>query len=146
MAFLCMAHSLHFALALALAPAQPQPAQIRHSPHRGLLNASSSNDSQCCSHLQSIGFSSPVPVVIIDSSGQDIPYHKDTDVKLCTCTPPDAIGMNIKDYDGVAQAAVRGTSSANFTKKSFKIQLMDGAGSSTKFPFLGMPKDDDWIL
>lgn len=135
---ICMAQC-----ALAL----PTPSHIQYpSSNRRLLNSSSTTDQQCCSRLASIGFTSPVPVVILDSSGQTIPYHKDTDVKLCTCSPSGATGAAIKDYDGVAQAAIRGTSSANFTKKSFKVQLMDGTGSSNKFPFLGMPKDDDWIL
>ncbi|KAL4447270.1 hypothetical protein ABPG77_007303 [Micractinium sp. CCAP 211/92] len=53
---------------------------------------------------------------------------------------------SVKDYDGLAEAAVRGSTSANATKKSFKLDLQKADGSKDKFPFLGMPKDDQWIL
>lgn len=36
--------------------------------------------------------------------------------------------------------------SANATKKSFKLDLQKADGSKDKFPLLGMPKDDQWIL
>ncbi|GAB4816688.1 hypothetical protein N2152v2_003734 [Parachlorella kessleri] len=53
---------------------------------------------------------------------------------------------NFSDYEGLAAAAVRGTTSANFTKKSFAVDLKMPDGSARTFPLLGMPEDDEWIL
>ncbi|PSC71257.1 spore coat isoform A [Micractinium conductrix] len=52
------------------------------------------------------------------------------------------------DYDGLADAKVRGSTSATATKKSFDVQLQSRtqAGKKEKFGLLGMPADSDWIL
>jgi len=109
--------------------------------HRALLQ--SSNASACCSKLDAIGFSSPVPVVILDSSGQDIPHKVDTEITLCTCSPQNS---NIQDYSGPVRAAGRGSSSAFFDKKSYKFKTLGADGKGTDVPILEMPEDDDWIL
>ena len=112
-------------------------AQNVAAPLRSLLDQAPSD---CCSKLAAFGFTSTLPVVVIDSSARQIPYHEDTNITLCTCS-------KFKDYSGIAQAAIRGTSSANFTKKSFKVTTLNATdGKGLKFPFLGMPEDDDWIL
>lgn len=79
---------------------------------RELTQASTNND--CCAKLAAINFQSNLPVVIIDSLGAPVAHKVDTKVEVCTCRPA---GASYQDYSGLAIAAGRGTSSANFTKK-----------------------------
>lgn len=110
---------------------------------RSLLQAD--NSSSCCSRLSAIGFSSKLPVVIIDSHGENVPHHVEKKISLCTCS--NALDP-IQEYQGIAMAKGRGTSSANFTKKSFQLNLISekNQSKSENFPFLGMPKESDFIL
>lgn len=39
----------------------------------------------CCQRLAAIGFTSNLPVVVLDSSSQAITFHVDTPLQLCTC-------------------------------------------------------------
>ncbi|KAH7616560.1 hypothetical protein Ndes2526B_g08649 [Nannochloris sp. 'desiccata'] len=139
---LCLLTLLSVVLALRLPSLVVAQANSLHpNTHRALLQ--SSNGSTCCSRLEAIGFSSPLPVVIFDSSGQLIPHKVDTEITLCTCSPQDS---NIQDYSGPARAAGRGSSSAKFDKKSYKLKTLGPDGNGLDFPLLGMPEDDDWIL
>lgn len=142
----CLGAALLLALLLLAPPASGDSLRRRltQSNQDGATapssNGGASND--CCARLAAAGFTSELPVVVIDSGGKPIARKEDTDVKLCTCNS----GASFQDYLGPATAAVRGTSSANFTKKSFKVALKSAAGGKATFPFLGMPEDDDWIL
>lgn len=99
---------------------------------------------QCCAELEAIGFTSNLPVVVIESlQGTEIKFHEEQEVKFCTCSPTDA---GWEDYFGYAGAAVRGSSSADFEKKSFKVELHDEEGADIDFELLGMPKEEDFIL
>ena len=92
-------------------PAASSPAAERAaSPATG---GSSSGGGACCQRLFGIGFHSNLPVVLLDSAGEGFLYHIDTPVEICTCNS----GQGFADYEGVATAAVRGASSATFTKK-----------------------------
>ena len=103
----------------------------------------SDNATECCAALAAIGFSSTLPVVVINTAGKPIPHKVDTRVQVCTCSA----GGGIDDYSGAATAAGRGTSSSNNTKKSYKLELLtDDGGGKRSFPLLGMPEDADWIL
>jgi len=98
---------------------------------------------ECCAALQAIGFSSNLPVIIIESiSGTAIEYKVDQEVKLCTCSPP---GSNSTDYKGYAEAAGRGNSSKDFVKTQYKLELHDSDGEGVDFKFLGFPKEEDFI-
>jgi hypothetical protein len=102
----------------------------------------------CCSKLEDIGFSSNLPVVIIESvSGTEIKYDEYQEVNLCTCTPAAlAAEKNIEDYNGKAEAAGRGNSSADFEKTQFKIKLQDESGEKLSHPFLGFDSERRFIL
>jgi hypothetical protein len=110
-----------------------------------------SSKSSCCAKLDAINFSSNLPVIIIESiSGTEILYDEYQEVALCTCTPAGlAAEKDIEDYDGRAEIAGRGNSSADFEKTQFKIKLQDANGEKKNFPFLvrllidGNDDDDD---
>lgn len=123
-------------------PTLAQAANVYPAPLRTLLQSTNS-PGDCCARLEAIGFKSSLLVIILDSAGKPIPHHVDTKINLCTCSPQN---LNFQDYNGPAEAAGRGSSSANFTKKSYKFKTLGADGKGTDFPFLGMPEDDDWIL
>lgn len=108
-------------------------------------NASSSN---CCAKLETLNFSSNLPVVIIESlSGTEILYDEYQKVDLCTCTPAGlAAEKNITDYEGRAEIAGRGNSSADFEKTQFKIKLEDENGEKVNHPFMGFDSERKFIL
>jgi hypothetical protein len=116
---------------------------LQQDPRRALLQTTNATNGDCCARLQAIGFNSPLPVIILDSVGQNIPHKEDVKINICTCSPQN---LNFQDYSGPADAAGRGTSSANFTKKSYKFKTLGADGKPVKFPIFGMPEDDDWIL
>src|SRR4030095_12875554 len=41
---------------------------------------------------------------------------------------------------------VRGSSSSGFAKKSYSVELRDGAGDDAPASLLGMPSESDWVL
>lgn len=93
--------------------------------------------------------SSNLPIVIIDTYGQEIP----DDPKLM-------VGMKIIDnasgernyltdtpvHDGFAGIELRGSSSQQFPKKSFGFETWDSNGEELDVSLLGMPEETDWIL
>jgi subtilisin-like proprotein convertase family protein len=49
-------------------------------------------------------------------------------------------------YNAKADINIRGSSSANFEKKSYSIQTMDMSGNKLNGPILGMPVESDWDI
>ncbi|EFN58239.1 hypothetical protein CHLNCDRAFT_142143 [Chlorella variabilis] len=109
------------ALVPAVAPLPP-PASEAAAPATG----------SCCQQLAAIGFSSNLPIVVLDTAGKKLEQKNvDVPLQLCTCSP----------------------ASASATKKSFDVKLLKEGGKKNatgtqknEFPFLGMPADSDWVL
>eukprot|EP01025_Chloroclados_australasicus_P009537 TRINITY_DN1364_c0_g1_i2.p1 TRINITY_DN1364_c0_g1~~TRINITY_DN1364_c0_g1_i2.p1 ORF type:complete len:851 (-),score=112.54 TRINITY_DN1364_c0_g1_i2:1379-3931(-) len=120
------------------------------------------NRHACCQMLEKIGFSSNLPVMVIDTFGQQL-FHK-TDLsdeqwqvvidtidpsggvlkspsQLCTCS-------EYEDYDGWAGVQYRGqTSFREFDKKGLGFELRESDNQTNRnFPLLGLPKENDWVL
>lgn len=68
----------------------------------------------CCQGLAAIGFTSTLPVVVLDTDGKNI-TNKGGDVKVRACTCSE--GADFKEYLGTGVASVHGSSSALFDKK-----------------------------
>lgn len=102
----------------------------------------------CCAKIESIGFSSNLPVVIIESlSGTEILHDEYQVANLCSCTPSAlAAEKGIEDYEGKAEVAGRGNSSADFEKTQFKIKMQDENGNKLKFPFMGFDSERRFVL
>lgn len=93
--------------------------------------------------------SSNLPIVLIDTYGQQIPDD-----------PKILVGMKIIDngsgqrnfitdtpaYNGYAGIEIRGSSSQMFPKKSYGFETWDAQGEELKVSLLGMPEETDWIL
>lgn len=93
---------------------------------------------------------SHLPLVVINSSGQNIPNEPKLDVGFRVIdNGPGALnkpGDPGNRYDGYAGMEVRGQSSQMFPKKSYGLELRNLAGEEVKAPLLGMPEESDWVL
>ncbi|CAD7699440.1 unnamed protein product [Ostreobium quekettii] len=88
--------------------------------------------SDCCGLLAGIGFSSSLPVVIIDSGGQQIPDEPKIQSYACTCNAPGG------DVAGSVGIEIRGSTSArDFLKKSFAVEFRDEQGNDMDVTFMG---------
>lgn len=96
-------------------------------------------------------FRSALPIIVLNNRGAgEVPNNNlYQDVRI------HVIDRNTSGYASIsspttlslpAGAKIRGSSSANFPKKSYGIELRDESASSRNHPLLGMPASDDWAL
>jgi len=94
------------------------------------------------------GFSSNLPLVIIDSFGQSIPHEQKVPVSARFI---DAKGARSTlagpaDFAGRGDLNVRGRSSLRYPKHSYHLQTKDETHHPLNVALLGFPKESDWIL
>lgn len=124
------------------------PAKMRILFPALLLSANASLQSQPSSDWENLY--SDLPVVVIDTRGEEIP----DDPKITSWFKIIENGKGIKnnwkqngtDYDGYAGIELRGQSSQMFPKTSFTIELRKENGADTSAALLGMPAGEDWVL
>ena len=115
---------------------------------------------ELCTHL---------PIIRIDTQGQEIPGNPILDKNYeeigYTTTPNGESEILVKietvekdgewhyasseaDYSSSAYFRIRGNSSRNFSKKSYRIKLVSDENyeENQELPLLGMPADNDWAL
>ncbi len=93
-------------------------------------------------------FNSNLPLVIINTYGHGI--SENTWV-MATTRFIDTVGgystlMGNADYDGCAGVGLRGSSSLQFPKTPYKMELWDESGNAKKTSLLGLPAESDWVL
>jgi hypothetical protein len=96
--------------------------------------------------------STNLPLVIIETDQFGIPYNENVRTKVHIGiidngpgnlnTPSDIYNV----YDGFAALELRGQSSRDFPKQSYRFELMQSDTTDSSVSLLGMPKDNDWIL
>ncbi|HXG46445.1 MAG TPA: CotH kinase family protein [Methylomirabilota bacterium] len=94
------------------------------------------------------GFTSNLPLVILNPSGQFISRNRKTPVSARVI---DAAGgrsslLGPADFDGRGDANLRGFSSLRFPKRSYTFRVRDETGDKEDVSLLGLPKESDWIL
>lgn len=93
-------------------------------------------------------FSSNLPIIIINTSGTEIPDEPKlmSDFKIIN----NATGRNYLagpyEYEGKIGIEQRGSSSSQWDKKSYGFETWDNSGVSIDTMLLGMPSESDWIL
>lgn len=94
--------------------------------------------------------SSNLPLLLIDTNGEDIPDEPKIDALLgildngpgnlnLLTDPPNA-------YDGHIGIELRGSSSLYFAKKGYGMETRDADGDNNNVPLLGLPQENDWVL
>jgi hypothetical protein len=93
--------------------------------------------------------SSDLPIVVIDTHGQDIPDNPKISAGLKIYNKGAGQRNYLTDlpkFDGYSGIELRGSSSQTFPKKSYGFESWDALGNSIDTSFLGMPSESDWIL
>ncbi len=95
--------------------------------------------------------SSNLPIIIIDTEGQDIPFSDPRIIaNMNVIFNGDGERNSIDDpadhYSGKISIEIRGESSAGWDIKSYSIETQNEDGSNRNVPLLGLPEENDWIL
>jgi hypothetical protein len=96
-------------------------------------------------------FSSHLPIIVIDTDGQDIPDDNPRIIaQMGVIDNGDGIVNNLSDpfndYDGRISIEHRGASSLMFPKKNFSLETQDSLGANLNIQLLGLPGENDWVL
>ncbi len=94
--------------------------------------------------------SSELPIVLINTLGQEIPYDGKVDAlmeikyngagNLTYLTDPS------NEYNGAIGIGIRGASSAGYPQRPYALETRDDLGANNDVPILGMPAENDWVL
>ena len=94
--------------------------------------------------------SSNLPIVLIDTHGQQIPNEPKIPASMRIVDNGPGIRNEItgpfNDYDGNIGIEIRGSSSTMFDKKSYGLEIWDENLNDTIASILGMPEEEDWVL
>lgn len=96
-------------------------------------------------------FSTKLPVLVLDVHGRGGLYKEDGDQSAWfyafAARPPAGQPFSTTpEFASPVLAAVRGSSSANFPKKSYNVDFVNDLGQSADRPLLGSPAFDEWAL
>jgi hypothetical protein len=94
--------------------------------------------------------SSNLPIIIIDTNGQDIPDEPKIRAHMGIIYKTDHIRNFISDpfndYDGMIGIETRGSSAQTFPKKSYAVETRNTLAENLNISLLGFPPENDWIL
>ena len=97
-----------------------------------------------------IGFTSNLPLIIINTHGEEFSAERDTRVaaavRFINTNGSRAALTGPADYDGRAILNVRGHASRRYPKHSFTFRPLDEEDEKTKVSIFGFPKDSEWVL
>jgi hypothetical protein len=97
-------------------------------------------------------FVSDIPVLVIESAGFDIDSEADLEERpfrpLSMVVVEDATAglASHASWAGSAAMHVRGSSSSQYAKKQYTLEMRDERDKDLDVPLLGMPADSDWVL
>ena len=94
---------------------------------------------------------SNLPIVIINTNGQEIPDEPKITAEMGVIwNGPGEMNSQFdpfNNYDGFVGIEVRGQSSQYFyPKKSYSFETRDAEGENLNVSILGMPEENDWVL
>lgn len=95
--------------------------------------------------------SSNLPIIIINTYGQNIPYDDprivaDMGIIYNGIGQRNSVSDQFNNYDGKISIEIRGSSSAGWSKKSYGIETQNDDGSNRDVSLLGFPEENDWVL
>jgi len=95
--------------------------------------------------------SSNIPIVKVETDLYGIPYNKSwttAQMKIINNNPATFITPSDTsfEYNGLVSIKLRGQSSRDFAKQSYRFELVDDNLADTSFALLDMPEERDWIL
>jgi hypothetical protein len=94
--------------------------------------------------------SSNLPILVIDTGGQEIPDEPKITARLGVIDNGEGARNSVSDpfngYDGPIGIEVRGSSSRMFPKRNYAFETRDDSGRALNVPLLGFPGENDWVL
>ena len=94
--------------------------------------------------------SSNLPIVLIDTDGQEIPEDAKitADMKVIYHGPGviNHVDDNVFNYDGKIGIEKRGSTSISFPKNSYSLETRDTLGNNLNTSLVDMPEENDWVL
>jgi hypothetical protein len=93
-------------------------------------------------------FSSNLPLVVLDTFGERVPYGQKIPVaaRFVDAPPGRSSLLASPDFEGVGEINVRGHTSLRYPKHSYHFQTKREGDGSRKVALLGLPKESDWVL
>ena len=95
-------------------------------------------------------FDSNLPLILVDSFGQNFVNGEDYkpvySIFIDTQLTGRAAIVGQPDYAGRGGLKIRGSSSANFSKKSYSFETWNEIDQDRGVPLLGLPSESDWVL
>lgn len=92
---------------------------------------------------------SELPVIVIDTKGKSIPDSPRISAEMGIVhnkSRKNRLADPFNGYKGNISIETRGSSSQNYSKKSYSISLLDTSGKKTDKSLLELPAEKDWIL
>ena len=102
-----------------------------------------------CSSTLGGPFSSNLPIIIIETSDQEIVDNPRIVATMIIINNPNSLNTindEFNEYDGNITIEIRGSSSQMFPKKQYALETIDLNGDNNNVSLLGMPSENDWIL
>ncbi|MFN3873921.1 MAG: CotH kinase family protein [Ignavibacterium sp.] len=94
--------------------------------------------------------SSNLPIVVINTNGQEIPDEYKITADMGIIYNGEGVRNYITDpfnhYNGKIGIELRGSSSQQFPKKQYGVEIRDSLGNDFSFPLLGLPSEADWVF
>jgi hypothetical protein len=104
----------------------------------------------CLEPLLSALESSNLPIIVIDTHGQNISDYQrvvaDMGIIYNGIGKRNFLSDTYNAYAGQIAIELRGSSSMNYPKKQYRFETIDSTGENRNVALLGFPAENDWIL
>lgn len=93
--------------------------------------------------------SSNLPLISINTNGQNIIQNTKINVDMKVLNNPDGINLlsdTTYEFNGKAGIEIRGFSSSGFPKKSYTLETRTDSATNFNVSLLGLPKENDWVF
>lgn len=92
--------------------------------------------------------SGALTVLVFQTDGKAVQDRTRVRASLTVLLPEDGGSRFSIDEmgSGPAELSVRGNSSYNYPKKSYRLELQESNGKDRKAPLVGIPAESDWVL
>lgn len=93
-------------------------------------------------------FSSNLPLLLVDTFGRSISEGSRAQCYFTVMDPGQdrASWTRVPSLQSRATIEIRGSSSTQFPKKSYGLELVSEDSADRKVPLLGLPEESDWVL
>ncbi|HTH48702.1 MAG TPA: CotH kinase family protein [Candidatus Limnocylindria bacterium] len=95
------------------------------------------------------GFSSNLPLFVLDTYGRTIAEGSRIPCRVSLVTNANGGRSSLTaplEFQGRGSIEIRGSSSTQFPKKSYGLEIDNEAGADSPAPLLGLAADSDWVL